>query len=127
MRRLRRVVADVGREPGFGAATVATKRSRVRNEQGSEMTPEHPRAVAPRLKRFQATGFNPSPARSGNPRGSRLAVPVIEPPSDAMWPIVPLSVRLPELQRHYSPAALGSFRRPHQVGYADRQLLFAAR
>ena len=44
-----------------------------------------------------------------------------------MWPIVPLSVRLPELQRHYSPAALGSFRRPLKVGCADRQLLLAAR
>ena len=91
------------------------------------MAPEHSRVVAPQLKRVHAIGCNPSPARSGNPRGSRLAVSVIEPPSDAMWPIVPLSVRLPELQRHYSPAVLGSFRRPHQVGCADRQLLLAAR
>ena len=39
-----------------------------------------------------------------------------------MWPVVPSSVRLPEKQRHYSDAALGSFRRPHKVGLADRQL-----
>ena len=75
--------------------------------RGGEIPPEHPRVVAPRRRRLHGTVFVPSPAAS-SPRVGRLAACLIEPPSDAMWPVVPTSVRLPEKQRHYGDAALGS-------------------
>ena len=72
MRRLRRVVADVGREPGFGA----TLRGAVVRHGRGETVPSLRVRLAPRLGRLDTPGDFPV-ARSTSeekPRGSRLAV-----------------------------------------------------
>ncbi len=99
MRRLRRVVADVGREPGFGAPLRGTvvRHGRWNFSQASAVTSRHGWAASTRPETLR------SPARTPKSTRAAAAWPFswIKPPSETMWPTVPCgaSARAPPLQR----------------------------
>ncbi len=85
MRRLRRVVADVGRKPGFGPTN-----RRSRSVLGARRETSRRRAfVAPRFRPLLPPGFARPRAAPEESARQPPAVSLIEPPSDAMWPAVP--------------------------------------
>ena len=101
MRRLRRVVADVGREPGFGATL--PRGCGFPSRQG-RCLPSLRSCVAPRLGRLDAPGDSPV-ARTASRKGPRGQPPGrsfgSSPHRNPMWPAVPCgaSARAPPLQR----------------------------
>ena len=79
MRRLRRVVSNVGRKPGFGATPIGRLRL---SRTAGEMSPAPPLfGLAPRLGSLGTSGVSRVPAVSKEePRGSRLAVQLDQAP-----------------------------------------------
>ena len=104
MRRLRRVVSNVGREPGFGATLV--RRLRLSRTAGEMSPAPSPRATRHGWAGLILPGISRVPRRSPKRARRAAAWPFswIEPPSDRCGPSC-LAGRLPG-HRHYSDAAL---------------------
>ena len=83
--RLQRVVSNVGREPDFSATPFAVPSSGT-----AEEIPPSPRESSRHGEiGYMRRAFARSPARHESFARRPLAAKLIEPPSEAMWPIVP--------------------------------------